>query len=61
MGTEQAKVIYKLRASTAETINADLRCWRGLDRLNIRGLAKVSCAALWAALTYNILRRIAAG
>ena len=59
MGTEQAKVIYKLRASTAETINADLRCWRGLDRLNIRGLAKVSCAALWAALTYNILRRIA--
>ena len=61
MGTEQAKVIYKLRASTAETINADLRCWRGLDRLNIRGLAKVSCAALWAALTYNILRRIALG
>jgi transposase len=61
MGTEQAKAIYKLRAATAETINADLRCWRGLDRLNIRGLAKVSCAALWAALTYNILRCIAVG
>ena len=61
MGTERAKAIYKLRAATAETVNADLRCWRGLDRLNIRGLVKVSCGALWAALAYNVLRWMALG
>lgn len=61
MDMEPSKEIYKLRAATAETVNADLRCWRGLDRLNIRGLTKVGCATLWAALTYNILRWIVVG
>ena len=61
MGTPQAKTIYKERAATAETVNADLRSWRGLDRFNVRGTAKVLCVATWAALTYNILRWAAAG
>jgi transposase len=58
MRTEEAKAIYKQRASTAETVNADLRCHRGLDRLLVRGSDKVTCIALWAALTYNLLRWI---
>jgi len=59
MGTPEAKEIYKERAATAETTNADLRCKRGLDRLLVRGLPKVRCVVLWAALTYNILKLIA--
>jgi transposase len=59
MGTPEAKEIYKDRAATAETTNADLRCNRALDRLVVRGLPKVRCVVLWAALTYNILKLIA--
>ena len=59
MGTDEAKAIYKDRAAVAETVNADLRAHRGLDRFPVRGLAKVQCVALWMALTYNVLRWLA--
>lgn len=55
MGTPQAKEIYQQRASTSETINADLRCHRGLDQLRVRGQAKIRCVALWSALAYNLM------
>ena len=55
MATEEAKTIYKERASTSETVNADLRTYRGLDRFLVRGLAKVKCVALWSALAYNLM------
>lgn len=55
MATEEAQAIYPQRASLSETINADLKAWRGLGPLRVRGLAKVRCIALWCALTYNIL------
>jgi Transposase DDE domain./Transposase domain (DUF772). len=58
MGTDQAKEIYKERAATAETTNADLRIHRALDRLGVRTLPKVRCVVLWAALAYNVLRLI---
>jgi hypothetical protein len=58
MGTESAKRIYVKRGSTAERTNADLRVHRGLDRLNVRGLAKVKCVVLLAAITFNLLRMI---
>lgn len=61
MGSEEAKEIYKERASTAETVNADLRAWRGLNRLPVRGAGKVLSVALWMALTYNALRWISLG
>jgi transposase len=60
MGTPEAKEVYKERGATAETVNADVRCNRALDRLVVRTIPKVRCVALWAALTYNILRLIAA-
>lgn len=55
MATDEAKTIYKQRSSTSETINGDLKAWRGMRQLRVRGLAKARCIALWCALTYNIL------
>lgn len=55
MATPEAKAIYKERAATSETINADLKTWRGLDRLHVRGITKVTCIALWAVLAYNLM------
>src|SRR5262249_9792224 len=46
MGTEEAKAIYKERASTAECVNAQVR-GRGLLHLVVRGLVKVKAIALW--------------
>ncbi len=59
MGTDAAKQIYKQRAATAETVNADAKTHRGLDRLPVRGLGKVLGSATLFALTYDILRLIA--
>jgi len=56
METEDAKAVYKDRAATAETVNADLRKWRTLDSFNVRGLVKARCTALLNAITYNLLR-----
>ena len=58
MGTEEAKVIYKQRAATAETVNADAKEHRGLDRLAVRSVDKALGSASLFALTYNILRLI---
>ena len=58
MGTAEAKAIYKQRAATAETVNADAKAHRGLDRLAVRGLGKVLGSASLFALTYNLLRLI---
>jgi transposase len=55
MGQEEAKAIYKERAATIETVNADLKTHRGLGPLVVRGIDKVKCVALWAALAYNLM------
>jgi transposase len=55
MGTAEAQEVYRLRASTSETVNADLRTYRGLGRFLVRGLPKVRCVALWSALAYNLM------
>ena len=52
--------MYKERAATSETVNADLKTHRGLARLTVRGLDKVTCVALWSALAYNVLHFAAA-
>lgn len=56
-----ARQIYKHRAATAETVNADLRHHRTLDRLAVRGLAKVRSQVLLNVLAYNIQRWDALG
>ena len=55
MGSEPGREVYRKRAATSETVHADLRAHRGLSRLNVRGLAKAKCVALWMAMAYNIL------
>jgi transposase len=55
MGTEAAKEVYQQRGSTIETINGEVKTYRGLGRLLVRGLSKAQCLALWSALAYNIV------
>jgi len=55
MATEEGKEIYKERAATSETVNADLRSYRGLSQFTVRGLEKITCVALWCALAYNLM------
>jgi len=55
MASAEGKQIYKQRGATSETLNADLRTFRGLGRITVRGLAKIRCVALWSALAYNLL------
>lgn len=55
MASAAGKEIYKERAATSETVNADLRSYRGLTQITVRGLTKAKCVALWCALAYNVM------
>ena len=55
MASEQGQQIYRQRAATSETVNADLRSYRGLTQMMVRGLCKARCVALWCALAYNVM------
>jgi transposase len=55
MGSAAAKAIYKLRAATAECVNAQARTQHGVQQSGVRGIAKNRCLALWVALTHNLL------
>ena len=55
METDEAKKVYQDRAATSETINADLRTFRGMSPFSVRGIAKATCVALWSALAYNVM------
>jgi len=58
MGREEAKAIYRERASTAECVNAQVRN-RGLRQFLVRGLRKVKAVVLWYALAHNLKRAFA--
>lgn len=55
MGTEAAKELYRLRAQTAEWINAICRN-RGLTQLLVRGLKKCRNVALLHVITHNLFQ-----
>ena len=55
MASEAGQNIYRQRAATSETVNADLRTYRGLTQMTVRGLHKARCVALWCALAYNVM------
>ena len=55
MSTPKALEFKTLRGSTVETINADLKTHRAMNKFVVRGLHKVRCVALLNALTYNLL------
>jgi transposase len=56
MGTTEAREIYKERSPTCERVNADVRTYRTMDRMLVRGAGKVLCVALWNALALNLMR-----
>jgi hypothetical protein len=56
MSSAPGQAIYRERAMVAERVNADLKTWRALERVVVRGLSKVWCIALWNVLAFNILR-----
>lgn len=56
MATAEAQTLYKVRAATAERINADTRTHRGLTHVPVRGLPKISTWVLWIALAHNMMR-----
>jgi transposase len=58
MGTQEARDIYRERASTAELANAQARN-RGLRLLRVRGLVRVRAVVLWFALAHNLMRTVA--
>lgn len=60
MKTDQAKEMYKQRASTAECVNANARK-NGLWHFPSRGLVKALSCALLIALTHNCLRAVVLG
>jgi transposase len=57
MRTPRAKHLYRLRAATAECVNAIARN-RGLDKLRVRGCAKARAILLWYALAHNAIRAL---
>ena len=58
MNSDAAREIYKLRAATAECVNALARN-RGLQRMPVRGLTKVKCVVRLFVLAHNLLRMAA--
>ncbi len=59
MQTDEAKQLYRARASLCELTNAHLRTHHGVDHFLVRGLAKVTCVALLAAIASNLLQHAA--
>jgi len=58
MATAEGQLIYRLRAATAEWVNALARN-RGLQQYRVRGLEKVRSVLLWFALAHNLDRTLA--
>ncbi len=56
MTTEEAKSLYRQRPALAELSNADFKERFGLTHVLVRGLAKITCVALLAAIAFNILQ-----
>jgi transposase len=57
MASDEGQLIYRLRAATAEWVNALARN-RGLQQYRVRGLEKVRAVLLWFALAHNLARTL---
>jgi hypothetical protein len=55
MSTEEAKALIRQRSGVAETPNAELKTYRALDRLLVRGKEKVTSVVLIGVLMYNLM------
>ena len=59
MQTAEAKRTFRARASLCELSNATVKPHHGVAQVLVRGIAKVTCVALFAALAANILQHAA--
>jgi hypothetical protein len=55
MQTDGAKALLRQRSGVAETPNAELKIYRGMDRLLVRGVAKATSVVLLGAIVYNLM------
>ena len=55
MATDEAKAIYRRRASAAEWTNGQVR-QHGVGQFNVRGLAKFTSVMLLVAVAHNLMR-----
>ena len=55
MAEEKTKRAYRASAATVETINGDLKTYRGLGFFRVRGLRKVNSVAILIAFAYNLM------
>jgi transposase len=58
MATDEAKIIYKDRAATAECVNAHAR-QRNMKQFGVRGLKKIRSVSLIFAIAHNLMRIVA--
>lgn len=58
--TAEAKHRFRARASLCELANAHLKDRFGMERVLVRGAAKLTCVALLTSLTFNVLQHAAA-
>ena len=56
METDEAKKIYRARASLVELANAHQKTHHGIAQVLVRGAAKVTCVILMNAIGSNILQ-----
>jgi len=56
MRSEAGQAIYRERGQVSERVNGDLKTWRTLERITVRGVPKVTCVALLNVIAYNLLR-----
>lgn len=59
MQTEEAKMLYRARASLCELPNAHLKTHQGVTQVLVRGLERVTCIALLAGLAANVVHNLA--
>jgi hypothetical protein len=59
MQTDEAKRLYRARASLCELTNAHLRTHHGVSQFLLRGVDKVTNVVLFAAIASNLLQHAA--
>jgi hypothetical protein len=55
MQTDEAKELMKQRCGIAETPNAELKTYRAMDRMVVRGVERVTGVILLNAIVYNMM------
>lgn len=55
MQTEEAKALMRERSGIAETPNAELKTYRAMDRLLVRGIEKATAVVLLGVVVYNLM------